>query len=565
MRLQVFWSKLRKHIIVWAIVLALIILVGVAVFTVISYRRAATELIIERDQQVTYLSASRLKDEFSKFSDLLSAIAIQPEISSGDALSKQAVLHQFLQRIAVFDGGVLLLDNFGKIQASEPDRPEMIGQDWSNSGLFQKILDSTNVTFSDAYKDEAAGSDVVAISVPIMDEKGEFAGALVGIFQLGQSTVSSFYASIVRLHLGQSGDTYVIDGNGRILYDSGFHHAGKGLDAIGLSPADLTAQTVANRTRTIKGHQVILAHAPIPGTSWTLVTEDDWAILTRSTKGYINTLIVLLILGMVLPAAGVLLLLRQQNLKIQEREQSEQENWIADQIQQNLLPKHAPVLPGWQISWDHQPASQVVGDYYAFKFLADGRLMIAMGDVKDSGIAASIVMTSLRTTLHGTANRLLSPGEALECSNALLCPDIEQDKSASCLYSILEPATGQMVLANAGHPLPYHGGKNGPVELTIGGAPLGLNPDHSYEQSDMLIGPGEWVLFYSDGLLEAQNRQGQAFGKARLEAVLRSPHESGQALKDKLLFELREFTGDKTKPKDTITLIVIERLLENQT
>ena len=71
-------------------------------------------------------------------------------------------------------------------------------------------------------------------------------------------------------------------------------------------------------------------------------------------------------------------------------------------------------------------------------------------------------------------------------------------------------------------------------------------------------------MFYSDGLLEAKNRQGEAFGKERLETLLRNPHASGQALKEKLLLELREFTGNKSKPEDDVTLIVMERLAENQ-
>ena len=146
------------------------------------------------------------------------------------------------------------------------------------------------------------------------------------------------------------------------------------------------------------------------------------------------------------PAVRVAQLVREQQAAIQERERIEQELQVARLIQQTLLPKNLPELPGWQVAAYYQPARAVGGDFYDFFSFEDGRLGLVIGDVTDKGIPAALVMATTRSILRSAAQRLVSPGVALEHANDLLYPDIPARMFVTCLYAILDPATGSAAI-----------------------------------------------------------------------------------------------------------------------
>src|SRR5919206_4178213 len=155
------------------------------------------------------------------------------------------------------------------------------------------------------------------------------------------------------------------------------------------------------------------------------------------------------------PAVRVAQLVRQQQKEAQERERIEQELRIARLIQQTLLPKTLPQIPGYHLAAYYQPAREVGGDFYDFLELDDGRLGLVVGDVTDKGVPAALVMATTRTMLRTYAQRLFSPSEVLRLSNEALVTDIPPNMFITCLYAILEPESGRLVYANAGHDLPY--------------------------------------------------------------------------------------------------------------
>src|SRR5215204_4435062 len=183
------------------------------------------------------------------------------------------------------------------------------------------------------------------------------------------------------------------------------------------------------------------------------------------------------------PAVQVAQLVRQQQQQAQERERIEQELRVARLIQQTLLPKHVPDLPGYQLAAYYQPAREVGGDFYDFLEFEDGHLGIIVGDVTDKGVPAAIVMATTRTMLRASAQRLDSPGEVLKRVNDVIVRDIPPNMFITCLYAILDPESGHLVYANAGHDLPYlrHKGRPGDAsELRARGMPLGLMPGMFY-------------------------------------------------------------------------------------
>jgi serine phosphatase RsbU (regulator of sigma subunit)/anti-sigma regulatory factor (Ser/Thr protein kinase) len=258
------------------------------------------------------------------------------------------------------------------------------------------------------------------------------------------------------------------------------------------------------------------------------------------------------------PAVRVAQLVRQQQIEAQARERIEQELRVARLIQQTLLPKELPTPAGWQVAAHYQPAQAVGGDFYDFIYLADGRLAIIIGDVTDKGVPAALVMATTRSILRGASEQFSSPGQILEQANNRLCPDIPAKMFVTCLYAVLDPATGRLHYANAGHDVPYCRTASGVIEMRATGMPLGLLPGMNYEEREILLGDGDSVLFYSDGIVEAHNPAREMFGFPRLASLI-GQHPGGEALVGYLLDELATFTGSGWEQEDDTTMVLIQR------
>ncbi len=266
------------------------------------------------------------------------------------------------------------------------------------------------------------------------------------------------------------------------------------------------------------------------------------------------------------PAVRVAQLVRQQQQEAKERERIEQELKVARLIQQTLLPKTLPELPGYEVAAYYQPAREVGGDFYDFLTLEDGRLGLVVGDVTDKGVPAALVMATTRTMLRAAAQRLLSPGEVLQRVNDVLVQDIPPNMFVTCLYAILDSQSGRLLYANAGHDLPYRrraGRQGGADELRARGMPLGLMPGMGYEEKEMFLNRGESVLFYSDGLVEAHDPRRDMFGFPRLQGLVGAHRSGGSSLISFLLAELARFTGEGWEQEDDITLVTLDRLEES--
>jgi serine phosphatase RsbU (regulator of sigma subunit)/predicted ester cyclase len=246
--------------------------------------------------------------------------------------------------------------------------------------------------------------------------------------------------------------------------------------------------------------------------------------------------------------------------EISERERIEQELRVARTIQQASLPKELPQLEGWQIAPFYRPAREVGGDFYDFHYLSEGRLGLVTGDATGKGVPAALVMSTTCGMLQLAARALdsSSPGEVLAQVNETLFARIPLNTFVTCFYAILDPGSGTLRYANAGHDPPYlwHGGCC--EELRARGMPLGLMPGMSYEEGEVSLREGESVLFYSDGLVEAHDPKGEMFGFPRLRARV-AEHGEERSLGDLLLEELYSFVGEGWEQEDDITLLTLKR------
>jgi serine phosphatase RsbU (regulator of sigma subunit)/predicted ester cyclase len=254
---------------------------------------------------------------------------------------------------------------------------------------------------------------------------------------------------------------------------------------------------------------------------------------------------------------------RRLEQEMREREHLEQELRVARRIQQASLPEEVPTLEGWQISPYYRPAREVGGDFYDFFELEDGRVGVVVGDATGKGVSAALVAAATSSMVRAVAQALdsSSPGEVLARVNETLVARIPSNMFVTCFYAIVDPKSAGLRYANAGHDLPYLRGRSSDdaEELRARGMPLGLMPEMSYEENEIVLDAGDSVLFYSDGLVEAHDRhRHQMFGFPRLRALV-AGHAEKQSFVTLLLAELYSFTGEEWEQEDDITLLMLRR------
>jgi serine phosphatase RsbU (regulator of sigma subunit)/predicted ester cyclase len=254
---------------------------------------------------------------------------------------------------------------------------------------------------------------------------------------------------------------------------------------------------------------------------------------------------------------------RRLEQEMREREHLEQELRVARRIQQASLPEEVPTLEGWQISPYYRPAREVGGDFYDFFELQDGRVGVVVGDATGKGVSAALVAAATSSMVRAVAQALgsSSPGQVLARVNETLVARIPSNMFVTCFYAILDTKSAGLRYANAGHDLPYLRGRSSDdaEELRARGMPLGLMPEMSYEEKEIVLDAGDSVLFYSDGLVEAHDRhRHQMFGFPRLRALV-AGHAEKRSFVTLLLAELYSFTGEGWEQEDDITLLTLRR------
>lgn len=557
-------KRINSRILTWVLVGTFLIIITVSIFTYFSYQKAASDLVVERDRQLIYLSAAHLKEEISKYTEILKSVARTTEISSGEPKAQADRLEKSRLQLSVFDGGVVLLNNFGRVTASIPERPEIKGQDWSDRDYFRQLLIFSSEFFSNIVPDGPEGTDVVVISVPIFGGRGEFIGALAGMFHLDDSSTSAFYASIVRLRLSQNGSTYILDGNERLLYNSSTTGALAETEGIDLNWLSVESETGAMRTKDAEANDVVVAYARIPGTTWTLVTENDWRMLTSTTRPYTNILLALLGLGMLLPAGLVAIILRRRDREIRTLERTQQEHNLIDDLQKLLLPGQTPLLPGWSLHVAFKQYNLPENDFYDFMFLPDGRLMIALGTIKMAGVPAVVTQASVRANLRNAAFCGFTPAETLKRMNAVIFPDLKEGDMVECLYGILNPVTHSLSYAAAGMEFLAILTDTKTSLVRLKGQALGESLISDYVTNETRIENGGGLLLCTNGLFRSKDAGNKPMDPQHILDLSSRKDISMQSRAENILYEYRDFIKDTLHGANDITLITIQHMPEKK-
>jgi serine phosphatase RsbU (regulator of sigma subunit) len=238
----------------------------------------------------------------------------------------------------------------------------------------------------------------------------------------------------------------------------------------------------------------------------------------------------------------------------------------AAQVQGSFMPEEPPDIPGWELVATLEPARQTSGDFYDFIPLSNHRWGIVVADVADKGTAAALFMTTSRSLIRTYATEYeMWPEIVLSETNRRLLEDTRSGLFVTVFYAILDPANGTMIYANAGHNPPYLLGNASDLRLlTRTGTPLGVFEQATWEQSQVQMQPGDTLVIYTDGMVDAQNESEHMFGEPTLQAIVRAQGGlSAPQARDQILATVHDFVG--TAPRyDDITLMVINRLPEGK-
>jgi phosphoserine phosphatase RsbU/P len=239
-----------------------------------------------------------------------------------------------------------------------------------------------------------------------------------------------------------------------------------------------------------------------------------------------------------------------------EREKMSREAQEARAIQQALLPKSSPFIPGFEVSGLSISAGAVGGDWYDFIDLRDGRWGLVLADVSGKGTAAALLMSATRAMTRSLAENSCSPAEVLTKLNHLLVDDFPSGRFVTMVYAVLDPARGTFTFANAGHLPPVTVDGSGTKFLqTEMGLPLGIRRG-AYTESTTSLKEGERVVLYSDGITEAANASDEEYGSARLAAHLQGNDSS----KESLLQDVRTFVNGAGLQDDATVILVRSNL-----
>jgi serine phosphatase RsbU (regulator of sigma subunit) len=237
----------------------------------------------------------------------------------------------------------------------------------------------------------------------------------------------------------------------------------------------------------------------------------------------------------------------------------DRERELAESVWRRFLPARLPEVPGFALAAACNPARQIGGDYYDVLRLPDGRTIVALGDVSGSGMPAALLMSNLQALLRMSLRVHAELVPAILLVNEHLCAATGPEHFATLFLGILEEAGCRFRYVNAGHNPPYILGRDGSVrELAATGIPLGFLTDAVFEAGEETLGPGDRILIFSDGLVEAADPDEELFGEQRLLGLMHTLGEENPAEQvQRLLREVERWSAGSEGYQDDRTVVLL--------
>ena len=316
--------------------------------------------------------------------------------------------------------------------------------------------------------------------------------------------------------------------------------------------------------------------------AWHIAQQFFWAVLEKLSPARRILLLVALILMIFNPAFnwqdqsgnhvfgfdlrlyGGLILLLVLLLEVGDRVVMKRDLEIAREIQNWLLPNQPPKIPGIEIAFQTRPANTVAGDYYDV-FLRPGqtpeqdRVLLAVADVAGKSIPAAMLMATFQASLRSLSVTRSSLPDLIASVNRYACTNSQGGlRFTTAFLAELDPITRALTYINAGHNQPMLCRKSGMLErLDAGGLPIGISTDVPYQSGSVVLAPGDWLVIFTDGVVEAVNTTDEEYGEQRLLAVVAGATEATPAdMMQRILTSLDVFVGNTPQHDDVTCLLV---------
>jgi serine phosphatase RsbU (regulator of sigma subunit)/pSer/pThr/pTyr-binding forkhead associated (FHA) protein len=276
------------------------------------------------------------------------------------------------------------------------------------------------------------------------------------------------------------------------------------------------------------------------------------------------------LLGIVANLAGVAIENARMHEAVLEREREQKEIALAREVQLGFLPQTLPEVAGYEFYSHYSPAQTVGGDYYDFVTLPDGRVAVVLGDVAGKGVPAALLVAKLSSEVRFCLFTEPNAAKAITKLNDQMLRGGLQDRFVTLSVLVLNPATHELTVVNAGHLLPklYRGSQGSlvdAVEHDATGLPLGVVPEYSYESRVVMLDPGDTVSIYTDGVTDALNAKDQMFGTDEVERYL-SPEDANlvdggrpKRVGERLVNAVRRHAGGRPQ-NDDIAVVCFGRV-----
>jgi sigma-B regulation protein RsbU (phosphoserine phosphatase) len=234
---------------------------------------------------------------------------------------------------------------------------------------------------------------------------------------------------------------------------------------------------------------------------------------------------------------------------------------MARDVQMSMLPARCPHVDGYQIAASSTPVREVGGDFYDFIEMGKDKAGMVIGDVTGKSVSGALVMSASRSVFRMLSEEELTVKERMLRANLRLKKDVKTGMFVALLFAVLNSANRTLTLCSAGQTQPIHlSAKSGEAKLieTEGDTlPLGILADANYEETNIQLSPGDRLLFYTDGIVEAMNTQEEIFGFERLiDAVQASKSIDADSLLKEILTRVNAFVGGASQ-HDDLTLIIV--------
>ncbi len=263
-------------------------------------------------------------------------------------------------------------------------------------------------------------------------------------------------------------------------------------------------------------------------------------------------------------------------VELRRRDLLNQEVEIGAEIQERLLPRQCPDIPGVEVTACYQNANRVSGDYYDFipanydklssssqKLDRNNKWSITIGDVMGKGVPAGLIMTMTRGMLRAEVLNGNSPAQILQHLNRVMYIDLENSsRFVTLFYSEYDPTTRILSYSNAAHnpPLLWRSTNFGLTMLDTPGMLIGLDPETTYGESQIQLESGDVLMYYTDGLTDAANENGERFNEENLQIAFIDAcqnYQHSQAIIDQVFSTIQIFAGDKQEQSDDMTAVVL--------